>query len=178
MKTNAEEKGEPMARHVRQHHRSALCAVVLVGLLNACEEPQSLEETSAKQNGVEASAIVFYSPRGQPVDEAGFLPLGPPENLGGRVLEGEPQIFARLDYARGSVAAGLFKATTGKLEVTFPFTEHATILEGEVTITDSSGQSHDYKAGDSYLIHQGQVILWEVKDKQVIKSFLNTVEPR
>ncbi|HZI06398.1 MAG TPA: cupin domain-containing protein, partial [Archangium sp.] len=57
-----------------------------------------------------------------------------------------------------------------------PFTEHATILEGEVTITDSSGQSHDYKAGDSYLIRQGQVVRWEVKGKQVVKSFFNTVE--
>ena len=64
------------------------------------------------------------------------------------------------------------------LEVTFPFTEHATILQGEVTITDSTGQSHLYKAGDSYFIRQGQVIIWDVKDKQVIKSFFNVVEPQ
>jgi hypothetical protein len=120
--------------------------------------------------------MIVYPLRGKPVDEAGFFWLGPTEELGGRVLEGEPRIFARIDYSRKGVTAGLFKATTGKLEVTFPFTEHATILEGEVTITDGTGESHTYKAGDSYFIRQGQVVLWEVKGKQVIKSFFNTVE--
>ncbi|KFA92882.1 hypothetical protein Q664_12585 [Archangium violaceum Cb vi76] len=106
----------------------------------------------------------------------GFVDLGSPENLGGRVLEGNPRIYARIDYSRGPVAAGLFKATRGKIRITFPFTEHATILEGEVTLTDEAGNTHKYKAGDSYFIRQGQVILWEVKGKEVIKSFFNTVE--
>jgi len=102
--------------------------------------------------------------------------LGAPEALGGKVLEGTPEIFARIDYAKGPVAAGLFKATKGKILIHFPFTEHATILEGEVTLTDEAGNSHSYKAGDSYFIRQGQVIVWEVKGKQVVKSFFNTVE--
>ncbi|QRK13566.1 DUF861 domain-containing protein [Archangium violaceum] len=126
----------------------------------------------------QAAAMIVYSPRGGPVDESGFISLGPPEALGGRVLEGDPRIFARVDYSANGVTAGLFKATTGTLEVAFPFTEHATILEGEVTITDGTGQSHSFKPGDSYFIRQGQVIVWEVKDKQVIKSFFNTVEPQ
>jgi len=168
-----------MARPVRSHRLSALCAVALGGLLSACGTEQPLEVAagrSAALSGAAATAMTVYSPRGQPVDEAGFVWLGPTEGLGGRVLEGEPKIFARLDYLKGPTAAGLFKATTGKIEVTFPFTEHATILEGEVTITDSTGQSHDYKAGDSYLIRQGQVVIWEVKGKQLIKSFFNIVE--
>jgi uncharacterized cupin superfamily protein len=165
-----------MMLHVSLHRMSALQAFLLAGLLTACEGTQSLESRSSTLNGAEANAMIVYSPRGQPVDEEGFVWLGPPEGLGGRVLEGDPKIFARLDYSRGPVAAGLFKATTGKLEVTFPFTEHATILEGEVHITDGTGQSHLYKAGDSYFIRQGQVLVWDVKGKQVIKSFFNTVE--
>ena len=46
------------------------------------------------------------------------------------------------------------------------------------TLTDETGRSHTYKAGDSYFIRQGQVIIWEVKGKQVIKSFFNVVEPQ
>lgn len=171
-----------MAHPVRRHRLSVLCAVVAAGLLSACggaEQPQdALAGRSGSLEGAQASAMIVYSPRGQPVDESGFFWLGPTEGLGGKVLEGEPKIYARIDYMKGNVTAGLFKATTGRIEVSFPFTEHATILEGEVTITDGTGQSHTYKAGDSYFIRQGSVVLWEVKGKQVIKSFFNVVEPQ
>lgn len=164
----------------RLHRMLNLGAVVLAGFLTACggaEQPaDGFEATSAAlESAGTPAAMIVYSPKGK-VNQDGFVPLGAPENLGGRVLEGNPQIFARIDYAKGPVAAGLFKATKGKILITFPFTEHATILEGEVTLTDEAGNTHRYKAGDSYFIRQGQVILWEVKGKQVIKSFFNTVE--
>lgn len=175
-----------MFRRVRLHRMLSLGAVALAGLLTACggELPRDgIEGTgraaAALEGGDSAGSppktMIVYSPK-EKVRDDGFVPLGPPEGLGGQVLEGKPEIFARIDYARGPVAAGLFKATKGKIRITFPFTEHATILEGEVTLTDESGQIHRYKAGDSYLIRQGQVIIWEVKGKEVIKSFLNTVE--
>jgi hypothetical protein len=164
----------------------SLGVVALVGILTACGGEQTLDGFEAASTAMAldsadgakpaATAMIVYSPRGKPVSEAGFVALGPPESLGGRVLEGNPELFARIDYSRNGTAAGLFKATTGKIEILFPFTEHATILEGEVTLTDETGQSHTYKAGDSYFIRQGQVIIWEVKGKQVIKSFFNTVE--
>jgi len=175
-----------MFRHVRLHRLLGLGIVALAGLMTACggEQPVGGFEattTAAALNsagGAHATpaAMIVYSPRGQPVSEEGFVSLGDPENLGGHVLEGNPQIFARIDYSHNGTTAGLFKATTGRIEILFPFTEHATILEGEVTLTDETGQSHTYKAGDSYFIRQGQVILWEVKGQQVIKSFFNVVE--
>jgi uncharacterized cupin superfamily protein len=168
-----------MARHVRHSRWLGLGVVTLAGLMSACTgAPTADSPGNTASPGAQAGAMIVYSPRGGPVDEANFVWLGPPEALGGRVLEGDPQIFARIDHSANGVTAGLFKATTGILEVTFPFTEHATILQGEVTITDSTGQSHLYKAGDSYFIRQGQVIIWDVKDKQVIKSFFNVVEPQ
>ncbi|WP_375768975.1 cupin domain-containing protein [Archangium gephyra] len=173
-----------MFRRACLHRMLNLGAVVLAGFLTACggaeQQADGFEATSAALQSADsaeaAASMVVYSPRGKPVSEAGFVALGAPEGLGGRVLEGNPQIFARIDYAKGPVAAGLFKATTGKIRIVFPFTEHATILEGEVTLTDEAGNTHSYKAGDSYFIRQGQVIVWEVKGKQVIKSFFNTVE--
>jgi hypothetical protein len=173
-----------MFRRIRLHRLLGLGVVALAGLLTACGGEQPLEgfeatsTTAAALEGAETTAtpMLVYSPRGKAVSGAGFVSLGAPESLGGRVLEGNPEIFARIDYSRNGTTAGLFKATTGKIEILFPFTEHATILEGEVTLTDETGQSHTYKAGDSYFIRQGQVIVWDVKGRQVIKSFLNTVE--
>lgn len=116
-----------------------------------------------------------YSPKDK-IDTSQFQDLGAPGGLGGEVLEGNPAISARFDAMNGPMAAGLFMATTGRIRILFPFTEHATVLEGEVTLTDEAGQTHTFKPGDSYFIRQGQVILWEVKGKRVIKSFFNVVE--
>jgi uncharacterized protein len=102
--------------------------------------------------------------------------LGDPKGLGGRVLSGNPRISARVDFQDGPMTAGIFEATTGTVEIHFPFTEHATILEGQVTITDASGNSHTYGPGDSYLIQQGQVVRWEVAGPRVRKSFFNIAQ--
>ncbi|WP_224246886.1 cupin domain-containing protein [Hyalangium gracile] len=133
-----------------------------------------MQASAAKAAGREGKMIV-YTP-GPVRDTSRFVSLGAPENLGGKTLEGKPEIFAQVDFKEGAMTAGLFMATRGKVEVTFPFTEHATILEGEVIITDESGQSHTYRPGDSYFIRQGQVVLWDVKGERVIKSFFNIVQ--
>ena len=120
--------------------------------------------------------MVVYSPK-KKVDLSTLVSLGSPEALGGQVLSGNPQLFGRIDFAAGNMRGGLFMATTGLIRVTFPFTEHATIIEGSVTLTDELGRRHTFKVGDSYLIRQGSVILWDVKGSHVIKSFFNVTEP-
>src|SRR3989442_419147 len=42
---------------------------------------------------------------GERVPESELIDLGPPEGLGGIVLEGDPKISARIDYAKGNVLA-------------------------------------------------------------------------
>ncbi|MDY7227771.1 cupin domain-containing protein [Hyalangium rubrum] len=129
---------------------------------------------STPTEGQEQKMIV-YTP-GPIRDISGFVPLGSAEALGGKVLEGKVELFGRIDFSARGMTAGLFMSTRGKVQILFPFTEHATILEGEVTLTDESGQNHTYRPGDSYFIKQGQVILWDVKSERVIKSFFNIVE--
>jgi len=102
--------------------------------------------------------------------------LGPPDNLGGTVLEGSPEISARFDYRENGKAAGVFEVTRGTVEIHFPFTEHATILEGKVKVTDEDGRSHTYKPGDSYFIKQNEIVIWEVPVERVRKSFFNIIE--
>jgi uncharacterized protein len=119
--------------------------------------------------------MLIYQPQ-QAIDATTLVGLGAPGDLGGRVVEGDPKVSARIDYQGNGMLAGIFEATTGTVEIHFPFTEHATILEGEVTITDEAGQSHTYRPGDSYFIKQGQVVLWEVRGPRVRKSFFNITQ--
>jgi hypothetical protein len=152
-----------------------VAAAALITLTACGTEPA---QNFGQGNGALVGAVpmVVYSPRGGQVDETGMMSLGVPENLGGVTLEGSVEIFARVDYAHNGVTGGVFKATPGKVQITFPFTEHATILQGEVTITDGTGKRHTYKPGESYLIRQGEVVLWEVRGQPVLKSFFNVVE--
>ncbi|MDQ4116087.1 MAG: cupin domain-containing protein [Actinomycetota bacterium] len=116
--------------------------------------------------------MIIYEPH-HPVPESELVDLGDPADLGGKVLEGDPRISARFDYRKNGVTAGVFQSTAGVIEVTFPFTEHATILDGAVTITDAAGSTHTYRPGDSYVIEQDAVVRWEVRGRPVQKSFLN-----
>ena len=120
--------------------------------------------------------MIVYQPS-RTVSDAELVDLGAPERLGGKVLSGSPRIAARIDFNEGGMMAGIFEATHGTVEVTFLFTEHATITEGEVTITDAAGQVHTYRPGESYLIHQGQVVIWDVQGERVRKSFFNITRP-
>jgi hypothetical protein len=120
--------------------------------------------------------MIVYEPK-MHVADADLVDLGDPAGLGGRVLEGSPRIAARFDFDEGGMTAGIFQATTGVVEITFPFTEHATILEGEVAITGADGETQVFRRGDSYLIRQGEVVVWEVRGARMRKSFFNRVEP-
>src|SRR5262249_23250750 len=115
--------------------------------------------------------------RGEMIPESEMFDLGDPANLGGKVLSGDPKISARIDYAGGGMLDGVFQATRGQVLITYPFSEHATVRHGEVTLTDEGGASYKIKPGDAYLVKQGSNITWDVKGSRVQKSFCNLVEP-
>ncbi|HLL52862.1 MAG TPA: cupin domain-containing protein [Myxococcaceae bacterium] len=150
--------------------------VVALLTLTACGQDPSQKFGQSSHAVVGPPPMIAYSPRGGPIDCSTFFSLGAPENLGGVTVEGNVEIFAKIDYAQNGAAAGLFMATPGTVQITFPFTEHATILEGEVTLTDSTGKRVTYRPGDTYFIRQGEVVLWEVKGRNLVKSFFNIVE--
>ncbi len=120
----------------------------------------------ATASGLQPGRLVVYE-AGAFVPESQLWDLGAPEDLGGTVLEGDPKISARVDHAHEGVLAGVFQATRGKVLIHFPFTEHATILEGEVRLTDQWGNRQSLQAGDSYLM----------RGPRVQKSFFNRTEP-
>jgi len=92
------------------------------------------------------------------------------------LLVGKPQLSTRISYRDRSVTAGVFEATRGKIEVTFPFTEYATILEGEVTIIDEAGRRQTYRKGESYLVLGGQPVVLDVRCPRVRQSFFSLTE--
>jgi uncharacterized cupin superfamily protein len=91
------------------------------------------------------------------------------------VLTGKPRLSTRVSYRDRSVTAGIFEATRGKVEVTFPCSEYATILEGEVTITDEAGGRHTYRKGDSYLVLGGQPVVLNVRCARLRQSFFSLI---
>lgn len=164
---------ENTASNAARFHTGMLA---IIGRRNSAAAENHLKQTSP---GVASATIppgmVIYSPKERLHPET-FKSFGSPGDLGGKVLSGDPQLSGRIDFMQGPETAGLFMATTGVVEINFPFTEHATIVDGEVTLTDTAtGEVRSLKVGDSYFITQGQVILWDVKGKHVIKSFYNVV---
>lgn len=120
--------------------------------------------------------MIIYEPKNNGIPDSELIDLGNPADLGGEVISGNPRVSARVDFQQGNITAGIFEATTGVVKITFPFTEHATIIEGEVILTDTvTGQRRVMKKGDSYFIRQGEVILWDVQGDRVRKSFFNIV---
>lgn len=103
---------------------------------------------------------------------------GPPEELAAVTLEGEPIMHGTNLYESrsGQVLSGIYEVTKGKFKVVYPFHEHATVLEGEVTLTDKEGNSVTYGPGDSWFCHQGEVITWEVNERLRKTFFVVTVD--
>jgi hypothetical protein len=161
--------------HAARFHSGMLA---IIGRRNSAAAENHVTEKSLGAFDVGApQGLIFYSSKYR-LDPATFKSFGTPGDLGGKVLSGDPQLSGRVDFLKGPETAGLFMATTGKVEITFPFNEHATILHGELTLTDTAtGETRSLKAGDSYFVKQGQVVIWDVKDKYVIKSFYNVVSP-
>ena len=115
--------------------------------------------------------MVPYKLRG---DIGNLDPWGTPEDLGAETLEGTPQLFGRFDHGGLDTpfSAGVYEATRGKFKAPYPFSEHATVLEGEVVLTDSAGNSKTYGPGDSWFIEKGETIIWDIRSDSVRKSFL------
>jgi uncharacterized cupin superfamily protein len=95
------------------------------------------------------------------------------------VLSGTVLLKGRIDYSSGPVTGGIFQSQCTdqfKVRITMPFTEHGTVIHGVFVLTDESGQQHIFKPGDSYLIQQGSVVVWEQNDPLLQKSFFNVVQ--
>ncbi|EGY52293.1 cupin domain-containing protein [Neisseria shayeganii] len=103
--------------------------------------------------------------------------IGPLTVLGGEILEGgEVKAYAKGTYGDpgAPISAGYFGTDKGRYRLVYPFSEQATIMQGEVRITDeSTGETHHFKAGDSWFITKGTSTVWEVLTDNYTKHYLS-----
>ncbi|HKY64371.1 MAG TPA: cupin domain-containing protein [bacterium] len=114
---------------------------------------------------------------GDTIPQSEMIEFPDPAALGGEVLWGKLRIFARFDYATPTASAGIFEATgPSQVRITFPFTEHGTVISGAFLMKDETGETRLYLPGDSYLIRQGSVVVWTMLTPRMQKSFFNMLE--
>ena len=102
---------------------------------------------------------------------------GAPEVIGAETLEGDVRVAGSFDLGspEGTVFGGLYSATKGKYRVVYSFHEHATLLYGELTLTDEhTSKSVSYGPGDSWIIAKGTPVVWEVRSDRICKSYIAT----
>ena len=100
---------------------------------------------------------------------------GSPEDLGATTIEGPIKVAGKLLFGslETPVSGGLYSATKGKYRVVYPFHEHATLLDGELALTDeASGQTTVYGPGDSWLIAKGTPVVWHIRSEHIRKSYI------
>jgi uncharacterized cupin superfamily protein len=113
--------------------------------------------------------------QGKPLSD--LTPWGSFRDIGAEILEGgDVQAFGEPTFGTPAdpINAGYFGTTKGKYRLVYPFNEQATLLQGEVCITDeSTGESREYRPGDSWFITKGTSTLWEVRSEGFTKHYLS-----
>ncbi len=96
----------------------------------------------------------------QPVPE--LQPIGSVSLLGALPTEGDPQVAVAMIYGKPEdvFTCGLFSSTRGGFTMIYPFTEHATVLEGEVELTVAGQEPIRFSPGDSWFVEQGTCLLY------------------
>jgi len=86
-------------------------------------------------------------------------------DLGSEIIEGDVKAYGRMTHGAPTdpISAAYFGTSHGKFRMTYPFSEQATLLTGELLLTDeSTGITTRFKAGDSWFVEKGTPVLWEV----------------
>ena len=114
--------------------------------------------------------MLYYN---QNLKQDGMEPWPPLTDFGAKILSGDPQQRGRIDYGSftTTMCVGVWEGDRGKFELTYPWSEQVTILEGSVTITDSSGKSVTYNPGDGHFARKGEKVTWDITTPKVKKAF-------
>lgn len=106
-----------------------------------------------------------------PVPE--LQPIGSVSLLGATPTVGDPQVAGAMIYGepQDAFTCGLFSSTEGSFTMTYPFTEHATVLEGEVELTVAGGEPQRFAPGTAGL--SNRVPKWNGKSSPHVSS--NTI---
>ncbi|AUH02089.1 cupin domain-containing protein [Pectobacteriaceae bacterium CE70] len=98
--------------------------------------------------------------------------------IGAEDLGGDVDAFGRMTLGAPTdpVSAGYFGTPHGTYRLRYPFTEQATLLSGEIIMTnEDTGDVFHFKSGDSWLITQGTTTKWQVVSQSFVKHYLAIV---
>jgi uncharacterized cupin superfamily protein len=86
----------------------------------------------------------------------------PPENI----LAGIPRARVSNQYADPSQQyfCGIWTSSAGKWRVRYTEHEFCVLIEGRVRIESASGEKHDFRAGDAFVVPAGFEGVWEVTE--------------
>jgi len=97
-------------------------------------------------------------------------------DLGFEILEGDVTAYGKMTFGAPTdpISAAYFGTNKGKFRMTYPFSEQATVLSGELLLTDAStGITTRYRAGESWFVEKGTTITWDVlSDTGFVKHYL------
>ncbi|MGP8026810.1 MAG: cupin domain-containing protein [Acidocella sp.] len=109
------------------------------------------------------------------MDRVALDTWGAPEDIGATTVEGPIAVSGKILFGslKSPLSGGLYAASQGKYRVTYPFHEHATLLDGQLALTDeTTGQTVIYGPGDSWIIAEGTTVLWDIRSSHIRKSYL------
>ncbi|MGA2188185.1 MAG: cupin domain-containing protein [Steroidobacteraceae bacterium] len=81
-----------------------------------------------------------------------------------KILAGIPRTRVSNQYADGTqqFCCGLWTSTSGKWRIRYTEHEFCVLIEGRVRIESLSGEKHDLRAGDAFVVPAGFEGIWEV----------------
>ena len=104
------------------------------------------------------------------MSESNFLPLdarGVEAEAGApaadRLISGDPKFRTwNVEERDGGLYAGIWESTPGKWRIEYDEWEFCHILSGVSVITETGGEAHTIRAGDSFVLRPGFRGSWEV----------------
>jgi uncharacterized protein len=99
--------------------------------------------------------------------------FGPLEAIGAQARKGDVKHCGVFEFGCPSmnISVGIWECTSGEFEITYPFNEGFTIVEGNVTIIDILGNAVNLKAGDSLFAEKNEQAVWIIHSERVRKVF-------
>lgn len=97
-------------------------------------------------------------------------------DLGSELVEGDGKAYGKFTLGNPELPSngGYFGVTKSVFRMTYPFSEQATIVKGEVTLTnEDTGEKWTFKEGESWLVEKGTKVLWEVNSEYFIKHYFS-----
>lgn len=99
-------------------------------------------------------------------------------DFGSELIEGEAKVFGEFTVGNPDIPinGGYFGVTKGIYRMKYPFSEQATIVTGQITLTDEkTGEKWILKEGDSWVVEKDTELLWEVNTDFFIKHYFCAV---